>query len=50
MKEIRRLLVLQHLEIEWPGLFEKFAKERNLKIEIFRVMKKRIDEISKLII
>jgi len=32
MKGIRRLLVLQHLEIEGPGLFEEFAKERNLKI------------------
>jgi len=30
MKEIRRLLVLQHLEIEGPGLFEQFAKEREL--------------------
>jgi len=37
MKEIRRLLVLQHLEIEGPGLFEQFAKERDLKIEIFRL-------------
>ena len=32
MREIKRLLVLQHLEIEGPGLFEQFAKERNLKI------------------
>jgi len=37
MKEIRRLLVLQHLEIEGPGLFEQFAKERNFKIEIIRL-------------
>jgi len=37
MREIRRLLVLQHLEIEGPGLFEQFAKERNLKIEIIRL-------------
>ena len=37
MKGIRRLLVLQHLEIEGPGLFEQFAKERNLKIEIIRL-------------
>ena len=37
MKEIRRLLVLQHLEIEGPGLFEQFAKERDLKIEIIRL-------------
>ena len=29
MKRIKRLLVLQHLEIEGPGLFEKFAKENN---------------------
>jgi len=37
MKKIRRLLVLQHLEIEGPGLFEKFAKERDLEIEIIRL-------------
>jgi len=37
MKEIRRLLVLQHLEIEGPGLFEQFAKEKDLKIEIIRL-------------
>ena len=37
MKGIRRLLVLQHLEIEGPGLFKQFAKERNLKIEIIRL-------------
>ena len=40
MKEIRRLLVLQHLEIEGPGLFKKFAEERDLKIEIIRLDKK----------
>ena len=40
MKEIRRLIVLQHLEIEGPGLFEQFAKERKLKIEIIRLDKK----------
>ena len=40
MKELRRLLVLQHLEIEGPGLFEQFAKERDLKIEIIRLDKK----------
>jgi len=34
---MRRLLVLQHLEIEGPGLFEQFAKERDLKIEIIRL-------------
>ena len=34
---MKRLLVLQHLEIEGPGLFEQFAKERNLKIEIIRL-------------
>ena len=37
MKTIRRVLVLQHLEIEGPGLFEQFAKERDLKIEIIRL-------------
>jgi len=37
MKGIRRLVVLQHLEIEGPGLFEQFAKQRNLKIEIIRL-------------
>ena len=37
MKGIRRLLVLQHLEIEGPGLFEQSAKERNLNIEIIRL-------------
>jgi len=37
---MKRLLVLQHLEIEGPGLFEQFAKERNLKIEIVRLDKK----------
>ena len=37
MKEIRRLLVLQHLEIEGPGLFEQFAKERDLKIKTIRL-------------
>ena len=40
MKEIRRLLVLQHLEIEGPGLFEQFAKKRDLKIEVVRLDKK----------
>ena len=34
---MKRLLVLQHVEIEGPGLFEKFAKERDLKIEIIRL-------------
>ena len=37
MKRLKRLLVLQHLEIEGPGLFEQFAKERDLKIEIIRL-------------
>ena len=37
MKGIRRVLVLQHLEIEGPDLFEQFAKERDLKIEIIRL-------------
>jgi len=40
MKEIKRLLVLQHLEIEGPGLFKHFAEERDLKIEIIRLDKK----------
>ena len=40
MKRIKRLLVLQHLEIEGPGLFKKFAEERDLKIEIIRLDKK----------
>tara|TARA_B100000989_G_C19429984_1_gene422587 strand:+ start:61 stop:795 length:735 start_codon:yes stop_codon:yes gene_type:complete len=40
MKEIKRLLVLQHLEIEGPGLFEIYAKERDFKIEILRLDKK----------
>jgi len=42
MKGIRRLLVLQHLELEGPGLFEQFAKERNLKIEIIRLDNKNV--------
>jgi len=37
---MRRLLVLQHLEIEGPGLFKQFAEERDLKIEIIRLDKK----------
>ena len=37
---MKRLLVLQHIEIEGPGLFAQFAKERNLKIEIIRLDKK----------
>ena len=37
---MKRLLVLQHVEIEGPGLFEQFAKERDLKIEIIRLDKK----------
>ena len=40
MKRIKRLLVLQHLEIEGPGLFEQFAKERDLKIKIVRLDKR----------
>ena len=36
---MKRLLVLQHVEIEGPGLFEKIAKERDLKIEIIRLDK-----------
>ncbi len=34
MKKIRRLIVLQHLEIEGPGLFKQFDKESDLKVEI----------------
>ena len=37
---MKRLLVLQHLEIEGPGLFEQYAKERDLKIKIVRLDKK----------
>ena len=37
---MKRLLVLQHLEIEGPGLFEQFAKEKDLKIKIIRLDKK----------
>ncbi len=28
MRKIRRLLVLQHIEIEGSGLFEQFAREQ----------------------
>ena len=34
---MRRLLVLQHLEIEGPGLFYQIAKEREMNIEIIRL-------------
>jgi len=37
---MKRLLVLQHLEIEGPGLFEQFAREKDLKIKIIRLDKK----------
>ena len=40
MREIRRLLVLQHLEIEGPGLFEQFAIEKDLQIEVVHLDKK----------
>ncbi len=40
MKGRKRLLVLQHVEIEGPGLFKKFGEERDLKIEIIRLDKK----------
>ena len=40
MKRIKRLLILQHLEIEGPGLFEHFAKEKDLEIEVVRLDKK----------
>ncbi len=36
---MKRLLVLQHVEIEGSGLFEQIAKERDLKIEIIRLDK-----------
>ena len=34
---MKRLLVLQHLEIEGPGLFCDIAKERSMNIEIIRL-------------
>ena len=34
---MKRLLVLQHLEIEGPGLFNQLAKEREMNIEIIRL-------------
>ncbi len=34
---MKRLLVLQHLEIEGPGLFYHIAMERKMNIEIFRL-------------
>ena len=34
---MKRLLVLQHLEIEGPGLFYQIAKEREMNIEIIRL-------------
>ena len=37
---MKRLLVLQHIEREGPGLFGQFAKERNLEIEIICLDKK----------
>lgn len=36
---MKRLLVLQHLEIEGPGLFYQIAKEREMNIEIIRLDK-----------
>jgi len=42
LKGIKRLLVLQHLQIEGPGLFKQFAEERELKVEIIRLDKKII--------
>ena len=39
MNRIKRLLVLQHLEIEGPGLFKQFAEERDLKDKIIRLDK-----------
>ncbi len=32
-----KLIVLQHLEIEGPGLFSKIAKERGIEVEIIRL-------------
>ena len=37
MKKIRRLLVLQHLEIAGPGMLKQFGKESNLRVEIIRL-------------
>ncbi|ABM72085.1 Glutamine amidotransferase class-I [Prochlorococcus marinus str. MIT 9515] len=34
---MKRLLVLQHIEIEGPGLFYQIAKERQMNIEIIRL-------------
>ena len=34
---MKRLVVLQHLEIEGPGLFYQIAKEREMNIEIIRL-------------
>ena len=34
---MKRLLVLQHLEIEGPGLYYQIAKEREMNIEIIRL-------------
>ena len=34
---MKRLLVLQHLEIDGPGLFYQIAKEREMNIEIIRL-------------
>ena len=34
---MKRLLVLQHLEIEGPGLFYEIARERNMNIKIIRL-------------
>ena len=34
---MKRLLVIQHLEIEGPGLFDEIAKDRGMKIEIIRL-------------
>ena len=32
-----RLLVIQHMEREGPGLFSKIAENRNMKIQIIRL-------------
>ena len=39
---MKRLIVLQHIEREGPGLFEQFAKEIDLKIKIIRLDKNDI--------
>ncbi len=48
MNEINETPVgFQHLEIEGLGLLEQCAKERDLKIEIIRLDKKRLHTYNK---